>query len=323
MATLTPICRGCSRPIILFRNSFRSIKPTYNQTIQLPRWLQPNRAGINRRPYATKAKVVPPGQTTLEKKLGKAPPQPINTASEHANVASHPKNPPVAPPPVKKPESQSTFVEKLMSQSKPVVLYEAAPHKMLLFSSYWAGFSCIIGAGANFMVNVFNAPEGIHYLIPFAMSLVGMAMAVIGTRFALTPSGVVRYIKILPAKSVKSTNPAAPSSPPVRLEIEVRRPIPFMYQRYEVDAKKVVMPAPLYNRKESDDEESILPSGGFLKSCRRGVTGEGFAPIEVDGLKFKLDITDAYVLEEGRALDRLVRIEKRWLEEEFRSMRRR
>lgn len=83
------------------------------------------------------------------------------------------------------------------------------------------------------------------------------------------------------------------------------------------------MPAPLYNRKEHNDDESILPRGGILSNFRRGVTGEGFAPIEVDGLKFKLDITDAYVLEEGRALDRLVKIERRWMEDEFRSMKKR
>ncbi|KAI1450836.1 hypothetical protein F5Y02DRAFT_366058 [Annulohypoxylon stygium] len=326
MATLAPICWGCSRPIILFRNSFQSVKPGYNQTIRPPRWLQPNCAGISRRPYAVK--VLPRGQTTSDNKSSKAPPKPKNPASEPANAASRPKNPPVASPPVKKPEvSQSVLTERLISQTKPSVLYEAAPHKVFLFSSYWAGFSCIIGAGANFMVNVFYAPEGIHYLVPFAMSLVGIAMTVIGTKFALNPAGVVRSIKILPAKAVQSSNPAAttgvPLSPPVKLEVEVRRPIPFTYHRYEVDPKSIVMPAPLYNRKEHNDDESILPRGGILSNFRRGVTGEGFAPIEVDGLKFKLDITDAYVLEEGRALDRLVKIERRWMEDEFRSMKKR
>ena len=45
-----------------------------------------------------------------------------------------------------------------------------------------------------------------------------------------------------------------------------------------------------------------------FESIKRGLTGEGFAPIEIKGHKFKLDIINAYALEDGRAMDRIVKI---------------
>ena len=50
--------------------------------------------------------------------------------------------------------------------------------------------------------------------------------------------------------------------------------------------------------------------GQIFTSLRRGLTGEGFAEIEVKGKKYKIDQSNAYVLEDGRALDRLVRVEQ-------------
>ncbi|KAI0887380.1 uncharacterized protein GGS22DRAFT_156910 [Annulohypoxylon maeteangense] len=310
MSTLTPICRGCSRPILLLRNSLQSIKP-YNQTTRVPQWLQPNCARISRRSYAMKVPPpykatvgkIPPKSTKLKsgQETAKTLPQPIR--SEKPTVVSHPVVP------------QLGFAKGLANNPKPTTLYEAASQRMFLFSSYLAGFSCLLGAATNIIVNVYNIPEGMHFLMPVAFGAVGIIMAIIGTRFALIPAGVVRYIKVLPAQSIKSSNPAMKSTPvsslPVRLEIEVRRSLPFMYRRFEVDPKDVVMVAPMYYMAAHDQpDQSLLPRDGLFKNIRRGITGEGLAPIMINDVKYKLDITSAYVLDEGRALDRIVRIEK-------------
>lgn len=43
---------------------------------------------------------------------------------------------------------------------------------------------------------------------------------------------------------------------------------------------------------------------------RRAFSREGFVPVEVDGQKYKLDVTGGWALENGRALDRLVTIKE-------------
>ncbi|KAI1452262.1 hypothetical protein F4805DRAFT_470994 [Annulohypoxylon moriforme] len=312
MATLAPICRGCSRPIILFRSPFQSIKP-YNQTTRAPQWLQPNCTRIiSRRSFAMK--VLPPDKKTI----GKIPPKSVKLQSKQASAetASRPAKPTVVPPSVKNTEipPRVSFAETLANNPTPTTLYETAPQKMFLFSSYLAGFSCILGAAVNIVVNVYNIPEGMHWLVPVAFGTVGMAMAGIGAMFILVPSGAVRSIKVLPTQSTKSPKPAAkatsPSDGQVRLEIIARRSVPFMYQRLVVDPKDVVMAAPLYNVITHEvPDDSLLPRDGMFKNFRRGITGEGFAPIKINDVKYKLDITAADVLDEGRALDRIVRVE--------------
>ncbi|KAI1212958.1 uncharacterized protein F4807DRAFT_412212 [Annulohypoxylon truncatum] len=334
MATLAPICRGCSRPIILFRNSgFQSIKP-YNQTTRVAQWPQPNCARVIRRAFATKVKIAPPASRTSVRKIPpatKVPPpdrafvdknqsnSPKSALGKKpANTFSGPVNQPVVspPPPIKHSEApQLNFAQSLASNDTPTTLYEVEPQKMFLFSSYTAGFFCIAGAAVNIILNVYNLPEGMHFLVPVAFGAMGIGMAIIGTRYALMPSGVVRSIKVLPARSVKNSDPAAKAAsstdPPVRLQVEVRRSIPFMYKRFEVDPKDISMVARLYNLTEDNPpEDTLLPRNSMFKHFRRGITGEGFAPIFINDVQYKLDIIAAYVLDEGRALDRIVRIKK-------------
>ncbi|KAJ2974594.1 hypothetical protein NUW58_g8612 [Xylaria curta] len=48
---------------------------------------------------------------------------------------------------------------------------------------------------------------------------------------------------------------------------------------------------------------------GLLGKLRRGLTGEGFAPVFIKGVQYKLDIEGGYALENGQVLDRLVKIQ--------------
>ncbi|KAI2469237.1 hypothetical protein F4781DRAFT_395178 [Annulohypoxylon bovei var. microspora] len=306
-----PICRGCSRPIILFRNSFQSIQP-YNQTTRISRWLQPNCARTSRRTFAMK--VAPPNKkTTTKPPLRKSP---ILTSGQgSANVTRTPKKIDIVSSLAKNLEvPQLSFAQKLASNSTPTTLYEAVTQKMFLFSSYMAGFSCIAGAAVNIIVNVYNVPEGVHFIVPNAFGAVGIVMVVIGTRYALMPSGAVRSIKVLPARSVKGPNSAAKTASaadiPIRLQIEIRRIVPFVFRRIEADPNDVVMSAPMFNNTtQTPLGQPLSNRESIFYNFRRGITGEGFAPITINGLKCKLDITSAYVLGEGRALDRIVRIE--------------
>ncbi|KAI1082309.1 hypothetical protein F5B20DRAFT_532933 [Whalleya microplaca] len=241
--------------------------------------------------------------------------------------------------------SPLNYIQQLADKSSATTLYEAAPQRGFPISSYAAGLTCIAGAGLNSWVNVYNIPEGIHSLVPVAFGVVSLVMAALGTKFALMPAYNIRSIKVLPfPRSATRKSQTAASLPPVRLEITARRnlPIPGLpFQRIEVDPSAVVMKVPMFHRKSglTDSEKARLKKeeeierkrqreyemthimsapfrhmasamSTLFASLRQGLTGEGFAPIYIDGIRYKLDITEGYALEQGRALDRIVRIER-------------
>ncbi|KAI1106298.1 hypothetical protein F4804DRAFT_51993 [Jackrogersella minutella] len=326
MTTLISICRGCSRPITILRNSPQILRSS-NRPVKVPvsSWSQTTSAPIARRLFSTQKDGVnkPPGRQILKRD---------NEAIK--NLAKDLDRPLLG------------YAEKLAAKSTPTTLYEAAPQRMFLFSSYTASFCCISAAAINIILNVYNVPEGLHPAVPFAFGAMGLAMAYIGTRLALMPAGIIRSIKVVPAPRIRVKPGAAPTVAvpvPVRLEILARRSYPFPgapLRRLEVDPNDVLMKAPMYNRsapptehekvlmkeaqeakrkKEREYEMNHLMTAPFrhtrkafstlFKNFRRGLTGEGFAPIVINGTNYKLDITSAYALENGRALDRIVRIE--------------
>ncbi|KAI1467242.1 uncharacterized protein F4812DRAFT_460089 [Daldinia caldariorum] len=316
--------RGCARPIFTLHSSLR---PSSLRTAKVPQWLRPSSAQPCGRSFTTtgiRSAFAKPNPTTPIKP---SPPSPAKTVQTPL----------------------LSFAQKLADKPSPTTLYEAAPHRVFLFSSYTAGAFFVGCAAINIILNVYNQPEGLHWIVSVGFGTMGILLAAAGTRFALMPAGMIRSIKVLPAKSVKTSDSAAAKAAaranlPVRLQIEARRSVPFPgvpLRRIQVDPSDVVMKAPLYNRKaplseyekmqlkkqeearrkqEREYEMNHLMTAPFrhakqafgllFRNFRRGLTGEGFAPIYVNGTKYKLDITSAYVLEEGRALDRIVKIEK-------------
>ncbi|KAI5867998.1 hypothetical protein GGS23DRAFT_591803 [Durotheca rogersii] len=262
-----------------------------------------------------------------------------------AQATPQPSRPAVAPTARTAPGPFLSYAQQLADKTSPTTLYEVGPQRAFLFSSYAAGFFCMSAAAANVWINVYNVPEGIPTVVPVAFGAVGIFLAAFGTRFAMTPSSMIRAINVLPNKSVKAGPGAvATSAQPVRLEIVTRRSMPFPFlplRRFEVDPNNVVMKANLYNPKPAPSEYAKMLAkreeeaqrkrdreyemnhlmtapfrhGGkaislAFSKLRRGLTGEGFAPIIINGVHYKLDITSAYALEDGRALDRIVRVEK-------------
>ena len=258
---------------------------------------------------------------------------------------------------------QIGYAQSLARRGTPTTLYEAAPQRMFLFSSYMAGLFGVLAGGVNVWFNVYSPPEGTSPWIIWSFGAVGICMAALGTRFAMMPAAVVRSITILPSSATASTSAAAAAaspaasakaaasaaaapSPRVLLEIKARRMAPFPFlplKRLRVEPGSVSMKARLYNpprtreptpaeaaarreaeaaRREAErqyERDHIMTApfrhgawaaGTVMSGIRRGLTGEGFAPLIVDGAHYKLDITNAYVLDEGRALDRVVRIDE-------------
>ncbi|KAI0383095.1 hypothetical protein F5Y04DRAFT_39297 [Hypomontagnella monticulosa] len=328
MATPISVCRECSRHIIILRSSFQSLRPS-NQAAKIPFWLRLTPSRIRGRSFAT---------TGIRAALKKQKPK----ATKATAATPAPTPVPAASPP----SPVLSYAQKLADKSTPTTLYEAGPQRVFLFSSYTAGILFIFTGGVNAYFNVYTIPEGIHWSIRAVQAFISLALAAVGTRFALFPAGAIRSIKVLPARPAKALGSAAkavsPATLPVRLEIEARGniPLPGMpLKRFQVDPNDVVLKVPMYHRKAapSDYEKMIMKQeeearrkkereyemnhlmtapfrhagqviGLIFRSIRRGITGEGFAPITIKDVNYKLDITSAYVLEEGRALDRIVRI---------------
>lgn len=200
-------------------------------------------------------------------------------------------------------------------------------------------------AGLDVYFNVFTIPPGVPEWTKYAFGSVGLMLAILGMNFALQPSNTVRMIRVLPtAAETSSKSTGAYKAPPkVRVEVVSRRksPIPFVSLRKEiVEPRDIVLKAKMYDpkppatqlermrmkqewaerkkaQKEYDDQHRMtIPfrdakwaAGTIFGSIRRGLTGEGFVPIHVNGSRYKLDMTNGYVFEEGRALDRVARIE--------------
>lgn len=225
-------------------------------------------------------------------------------------------------------------------KSQPTTLYEAAPQTGFLLSSYTAACFCFTSAGINSWFNVFNLPPGISPWVSVGFGVVSFLFAVIGTVFSLRPSSIIRSIKILPSAALQK----APGSPNelVRLEVVARRtsPIPLPLKRMQVAPEQVVMmnriqhlPVALSReqlaakqledaRRRKEERQYELDhlmtspfrdagraSSTIMSNIRRGLTGEGFAPIYVNGRMYKLDVEGGYALENGQVLDRIVRIQ--------------
>ncbi|KAK5631774.1 hypothetical protein RRF57_007488 [Xylaria bambusicola] len=226
-------------------------------------------------------------------------------------------------------------------KATPTILYESAPQTGFLVSSYGATFFCFGSAAINSWLNVFNLPPGISPWVSTGFGVISFLFATIGTIFALRPSYMIHSIKILPFSSSQRQG-VGPLPPGVTLEVAARRPapIPLPLKRFQVKPEQIVLVNRLLNRpvilsekqrvaKQQEDarrrkeareyelrhlmtapfRDARRASSSLFANMRRGLTGEGFAPVFIDGVQYKLDPDGSYAHEGGLAIDRLVKIE--------------
>ncbi|KAK6078579.1 hypothetical protein SCUP234_06202 [Seiridium cupressi] len=240
--------------------------------------------------------------------------------------------------------ASSSYAQALAQRPGGAILYEGAGQKLFIFSSYMAGFACMGGAALNVAFNVYNVPPGVPAWTAYAFGSVGIMLAILGTSFILKPSNIVRRIRILPAPETLTKPVSTGYSAPAKVQIEVLSrklsPIPGLpLTKTIVEPKDILLRARMYNplplgvkpepsmaqdwierkraRADYDEKHPMTAHfrdvgwlfSGFFHSLRRGITGEGFAPIEVNGQKLKLDISNGYVLEDGKPMDRILKIE--------------
>ena len=196
-------------------------------------------------------------------------------------------------------------------------------------------------AAVNSWLNVYNLPPGISPWVPVGFGVISFVFATIGTVFALRPSSIIRSIKLLPFPSSQLQG-VAPPPRTITLEVAARRiaPIPLPLKHFQVKPEQVVLMNRMATRpvvlsekqrilKQQEDakrrkeereyelnhlmtapfRDAGRASSTILGNIRRGLTGEGFAPVFINGVQYKLDTEGGYALEDGMVLDRLVKIE--------------
>jgi hypothetical protein len=153
----------------------------------------------------------------------------------------------------------------------------------------------------------------------------------VGGWLILGPTRLVKTITALP------TPPLAPGRPgPLNIQVELRKmlPVPFFPARKIIAtpdeitfnhrlvaprmpaAEKIEMEKEEYRKKKINSEKSILTLPfrqlnvlfyNLFKAAVRTWSREGFLELGIRSKVYKLDVTGGWALDEGRALDRLIR----------------
>jgi hypothetical protein len=246
---------------------------------------------------------------------------------------------------VKKPLPQNpayqSFADSLASKSHATLLYAAPPHTAYIIGSYTGAAFCFGYAAYNFNIHYLYPPPNLKAWIPIAFGIISFGMACFGGYLVLGSARLIKTLTAIPQSQVQVLMKGASKHGPLVVEIELKKmlPIPFfparkVYAKPEdltlnhriyvppVDARQSAAERmDLRRRIDREQEEERRKSiwwrpfrdanRAFYKlfrAMRLVWTRESFLELAVKGSKYKLDVGDGWALDEGRALDRLVRL---------------
>jgi hypothetical protein len=229
------------------------------------------------------------------------------------------------------PAQYLSFASSLALKPHPTLLYTAPSHIGYTLSSYGASIFCFSYAAYNFNAHYYNPPPGLSSWVPIAFGVVCFMVTSVGGWLVLGPARLVKTITAIPAPQLALGRPG-----PLKVEVELRRmlPVPFLRPRRIIATPDEIMfnhrlTAPRmsaaekrgaemeeYRMKRINSEKSILTLPfrqlsvlfyNLFKSTMRAWSREGFLELGIRGKVYKLDVTGGWALDEGRALDRLIR----------------
>jgi len=221
----------------------------------------------------------------------------------------------------------------LASKKTPTLLYTAPSHNVFIISSYATGAFCLAYAGISFVSNFKLAPPDLATWVPYAFSVISIMMGGFSGWLFLGPARLINTITAVPAKLRKlpqAVGKNATLSPDLYLGITFRRTI-FLKKPLWVAPQDIEFPGPLARAEEEispeqarerAQEQELLAKHSLLAGFSRAMHGafqsfkktwtrDGLISIDIKGEKYKLDVDGAWALENGRALDRLVKLKKR------------
>jgi hypothetical protein len=235
----------------------------------------------------------------------------------------------------------TSFAESLASKSHATLLYAAPPHTAYIIGCYTGAIFCFSYAAYNFNIHYLHPPPNLKAWIPIAFGIISFGMACFGGYLVLGSARLIRTITAVPKTQAQALTKAAGKTEPLMVQIELKKmlPIPFfparkLYAKPEEltlnrriyvppgDARKSAADRiELRRRMDREYEEERRKSiwwrpfrdankafYRFFTAMRLVWTRESFLELAVKGSRYKLDVSDGWALDEGRALDRLIRL---------------
>lgn len=231
----------------------------------------------------------------------------------------------------------------LAARRSPTILYQSPSHFWLRFSSLSAATFLISYAGINYYSTIVYPPPGLAWWVTLAFSMVCLVSAGFGYLFLFASARIVRRITAVPTTSlppaylkeskkmtaVEKQAQNALRASPIALECEVGGTFPLLGRRKLIAAPhEVLLPFKFFQAPVSR-RAAQLPAaktsqpglagtmakpfqavgrgaGGAFYGLRRGLTSEGFAPIMINGKRWKIDVLSGQVFGDGKMLDVLM-----------------
>lgn len=236
--------------------------------------------------------------------------------------------------------SYQNYATTLVQKSHSTLLFTGPSSLAYFISSYTSATFCFSYGILSYWNNYLCAPPDIAVWIPYAFSGVSFAMVLFGIRFLRNPLRMVKHITAFP----KSVN----AKPTLDIKIEIKRtfPLPFRQPRIiTVAPHEIIIPTPVFrpinsrltqselrrqraeealrHQQELEYERSHVMSAGLRhmgralsKACtsifravQRSFTRENFLEMRIRGKIYKLDLDGGWLLDNGKAIDRLVTLE--------------
>ncbi|KAF6240427.1 hypothetical protein HO173_001095 [Letharia columbiana] len=234
----------------------------------------------------------------------------------------------------RKPAAYEPLNKKLALRTSPTLLYQASSYGHYLFGCYAIGGGLLAAAWFNFRTQFYVQPGGVPQWVPVFTSVGSFMIACGGFWMLFKPQNMVRTISTLP-----SSSKSGPGSRSLLLQIERTPILPFRRRKLvTVPPGDVTISSHMFN----DDAEQKLEATiaeitlreerlrafaktnlltlpfrqagywmwrGFM-GTRRAFTSEGFHYLHVRGNNrvWKLGKDPAWALDDGKALDKLVKI---------------
>ncbi|ROT40382.1 hypothetical protein SODALDRAFT_95282 [Sodiomyces alkalinus F11] len=243
--------------------------------------------------------------------------------------------------------ANNPFLLQLARSKTPTVLYEAPPHFWLKFTAWSSAIACYAGAGLNCLYSVSGDFPGAPWWVSSVYTAVCIAMAGVGSFFVFGSANIIKSIRAVPTASLGSKALASaagtvahnPRLTPIHLEVAVKPILPFFRKPsiVTVPPADVVLSGRLFKphlteaqaraararekaeakaRWEQEKQRLLtLPfrdagrgAKAVWRGIRRGIVGGGFLKVMVGSRKCKLDVEGGWALNDGAALESLVRV---------------
>ncbi|RDA85797.1 hypothetical protein CP532_6291 [Ophiocordyceps camponoti-leonardi (nom. inval.)] len=235
--------------------------------------------------------------------------------------------------------SRYAFLTKLAAKPSPTVLYQAPSHFWFYFTCWSTGVT-MIGWSVFTAPVILDQPEGVPEFTKHVYAVSYFLLCAMGFYLIAKTPNVVNSIRLLPSNAVSTPAASSMAAAAARLQLEVtvKRMLPILPPKtittgienvsfktrltqwqHQIPESKLLEMERLEEARRAElrkfDMDHLLTMpfrriGRGLQSLFQGVksawTGAGFGYMEVNGKKYKVDVTGGFSHATFRTLARIV-----------------